>query len=41
MTVTLSNGTEDFTQVLFIKGKVTPKQVAPVAEENVAVPTVQ
>ena len=41
VTVTLSNGTEDFTQVLFIKGKVTPKQVAPVAEENVAVPTVQ
>ena len=34
VTVTLSNGTEDFTQVLFIKGKVTPKQVAPVAEEN-------
>ena len=41
VTVTLSNGTEDFTQVLFIKGKVTPKQVAPVAEENTAVPTVQ
>ena len=34
VTVTLSNGTEDFTHVLFIKGKVTPKQVAPVAEEN-------
>ena len=34
VTVTLSNGTEDFTQVLFIKGKVTPKPVAPVAEEN-------
>lgn len=34
VTVTLSNGTEDFTRVLFIKGKVTPKQVAPVAEEN-------
>ena len=34
VTVTLSNGTEDFTNVLFIKGKVTPKQVAPVAEEN-------
>ena len=34
VTVTLSNGTEDFTQVLFIKGKVTPKQVAPVAEAN-------
>ena len=41
VTVTLSNGTEDITQVLFIKGKVTPKQVAPVAEENTAVPTVQ
>jgi hypothetical protein len=41
VTVTLSNGTEDFTQVLFIKGKVTPKQVAPVAEENTSVPTVQ
>ena len=41
VTVTLSNGTEDFTQVLYIKGKVTPKQVAPVAEENTAVPTVQ
>ncbi len=41
VTVTLSNGTEDFTQVLFVKGKVTPKQVAPVAEENTAVPTVQ
>ena len=34
VTVTLSNGTVDFTRVLFIKGKVTPKQVAPVAEEN-------
>ena len=34
VTITLSNGTEDFTQVLFIKGKVTPKQVTPVAEEN-------
>ena len=34
VTVTLRNGTEDFTLVLFIKGKVTPKQVAPVAEEN-------
>ena len=42
VTVTLSNGTEDFTQVLFIKGKVTPKQVAPVAEENAtAAPVVQ
>ena len=41
VTVTLSNGTEDFTRVLFIKGKVTPKQTAPVAEENAAVPTVQ
>jgi hypothetical protein len=41
VTVTLSNGTEDFTRVLFIKGKVTPKQTAPVAEENTAVPTVQ
>jgi hypothetical protein len=40
VTVTLSNGTEDFTQVLFIKGKVTPKQVAPVAEENTAAPIV-
>lgn len=38
--VTLSNGTEDFTQVLFIKGKVTPKQVAPVAEETTAAPVV-
>ena len=34
ITVTLSNGAEDFTQILFIKGKVTPKQVAPAAEEN-------
>ena len=42
VTVTLSNGTEDITQVLFIKGKVTPKQVAPVAEENTtAAPVVQ
>ncbi len=40
VTVTLSNGTEDFTQVLFIKGKVTPKQVAPVAEETTAAPVV-
>ena len=38
---TLSNGTEDFTQVLFIKGKVTPKQVAPAAEANTSVPTVK
>jgi hypothetical protein len=42
VTVTLSDGTQDFTQVLFIKGKVTPKQVAPVAEENTtAAPVVQ
>ena len=41
VTVTLSNGTEDFTQVLFIKGKVTPKQVAPAAEANTSVPTVK
>ena len=40
VTVTLSNGTEDFTQVLFIKGKVTPKQVAPVTEETTAAPVV-
>lgn len=40
VTVTLSNGTEDFKQVLFIKGKVTPKQVAPVAEETTAAPVV-
>ena len=40
VTVTLSNGTEDFTQVLFITGKVTPKQTAPVAEENTAAPVV-
>ena len=40
VTVTLSNGTEDFTQGLFIKGKVTPKQVAPVAEETTAAPVV-
>ena len=40
VTVTLSNGTEDITQVLFIKGKVTPKQVAPVAEETTAAPVV-
>lgn len=40
ITVTLSNGTEDFTQVLFIKGKVTPKQTVPVAEENTAAPVV-
>lgn len=40
VTVTLSNGTEDFTQMLFIKGKVTPKQVAPVAEETTAAPVV-
>ena len=41
VTVTLSNGTEDFTQVLFIKSKVTPKQVAPAAEANTSVPTVK
>ena len=41
VTVTLSNSTEDFTQVLFIKGKVTPKQVAPAAEANTSVPTVK
>ena len=42
VTVTLSDGTQNFTQVLFIKGKVTPKQVAPVAEENTtATPVVQ
>ena len=40
ITITLSNGTEDFTQVLFIKGKVTPKQTAPVAEETTAAPIV-
>ena len=41
VTVTLSDGTQDFTQVLFIKGKVTPKQVAPAAEANTSVPTVK
>ena len=41
VTVTLSDGTQDFTQVLFIKGKVTPKQVAPAAEANTSVPAVK
>lgn len=32
MTVVLTNGSEDFTEVLYIKGQVTPKAVEPVAE---------
>ncbi|MCB9071744.1 MAG: DUF1573 domain-containing protein [Prevotellaceae bacterium] len=32
ITVVLTNGTEDFTEVLYIKGQVTPKAVAPTAE---------
>lgn len=32
ITVVLTNGTEDFTEVLYIKGQVTPKPVEPTAE---------
>lgn len=32
ITVVLTNGTEDFTEVLYIKGQVTPKPVEPAAE---------
>ena len=32
ITVVLTNGSEDFTEVLYIKGQVTPKAVEPAAE---------
>ena len=32
ITAVLTNGTEDFTEVLYIKGQVTPKPVEPAAE---------